>query len=171
MELAEPFIFETKETRHFLGAHISTNFIKNETAIVWQKLMPQLKSIQHRLSNKLYAIDQYPSDFNIATFKPEITYTKMACVEITGAIEQNELQVLSVPNSLFAVFTYTGTAANAGKAFHFIFTEWENNSNYCIDFSRPIICEMEANYNPTNEKETELIWIPIKTKNNAHSNK
>ncbi len=171
MKLARPNLIETQQIRFFIGSSADTDFIQNETVLIWKTLMPQLKNIQHRIGKKLFAIDCYPSNFSLADFHPAMLYTKMACVEISNNEPQFALQNISIPPSLFAVFKYTGTAANAGNVFAYIFNVWAKDTEYLIDFNRPLFCEMDASYNPTNENETELIWIPIKPKTNEHSKK
>jgi AraC family transcriptional regulator len=165
MEIKIQQIIETTEPRIFIGKNCITNFTKNDTPLLWQSFMPLVKDVPHQKSNHLFAIDTYPPAYNFEHFDPQINFTKWACVEIeTTANNTQALDILAIPPSMYAVFEYTGTAAEAGKAFDYILSDWMKNSPYSFDPTKPLFCEMNANYNPFNPKEKELIWIPIQLK-------
>ena len=74
-----------------------------------------------------------------------------------------ELETVTVPSGLYAVFTHKGDASTAAKTFEYIFTNWLPNSDYLLD-NRPhfeILGEKYKNNDPTSEEE---IWIPIQLK-------
>jgi AraC family transcriptional regulator len=165
MEIKIQQIIATTQVRIFIGKNCITNFTKNDTPLLWQSFMPMVKAIPHRINNHLFAIDTYPAAYSFEHFDPQINFTKWACVEIDAIQEKHQnMEILEVPASLFAVFEYTGTAAEAGKAFDYIFSDWMKKSPYAFDATRPFFCEMNANYNPVNPEEKELIWIPIQLK-------
>lgn len=165
MKLSEPEIVKTQAPKHLLGINRVCNLIKNDTAALWQSFMPCVKNIQNRKGTKLYAVDCYGKNFSIATFNPNLHFTKWACVEVYEPLINSErFENLRIEPSLFAVFSYIGLAKDASKAFEYIYQDWANESKFSIDFSKPIVCEMESNYNPNNATETEFIWIPIQPK-------
>jgi AraC family transcriptional regulator len=73
------------------------------------------------------------------------------------------MEVLELPEGLYAVFTYKGIPANAAPFFRSIFTEWLPASDYVLD-NRPHFEILGSLYQHNDPKSEETVWIPVKQK-------
>ena len=74
-----------------------------------------------------------------------------------------DMDMIEIPESIYAVFQYKGSQKNAHKAFRFIFGTWLPKSGYELD-NRPHFEILGAKYKQNSDDSEEEIWIPIKKK-------
>jgi AraC family transcriptional regulator len=137
------------------------SFHANKTGDLWRGFMPRRKEIQNNIGTELYSMQIYPPLF-FENFNPDTAFEKWAVVEVTDfdAIP-TEMESVTLPGGLYAVFLYKGAASDGAKTFQYILGAWLPNSGYRLDI-RPhfeILGEKYKNEDPDSEEE---IWIPIK---------
>ena len=113
---------ERKQTKH--GFHVIGE--------AWHALKSNLEAMKRKNEHTMYGVEDYSEDFC-----PEpLSFYYMAGVEVdadTALLPGMERKV--VPKAEYAVFTINGNNANGeiGRAFHYIYSIWLPNSEYCID--------------------------------------
>ncbi|MBG6111282.1 AraC family transcriptional regulator [Flavobacterium sp. CG_23.5] len=154
---------ETLPEKKLMGQRMTMSLSNNKTRELWQNFMPRRKEIQNYIGTNLYSMQIYDSLY-FNNFDPKTEFEKWATIEVTDFdIVPAELETVTVPSGLYAVFTHKGDASMAPKTFEYIFTNWLPNSDYLLD-NRPhfeILGEKYKNNDPTSEEE---IWIPIQLK-------
>ena len=154
---------ETLPEKKLMGQRMTMSLSNNKTRELWQNFMPRRKEIQNCIGTNLYSMQIYGSLY-FNNFDPNTEFEKWATIEVTDFdIVPAELETVTVPSGLYAVFTHKGDASTAAKTFEYIFTNWLPNSDYLLD-NRPhfeILGEKYKNNDPTSEEE---IWIPIQLK-------
>jgi AraC family transcriptional regulator len=73
------------------------------------------------------------------------------------------MEIIEIPEGLYAVFNYKGDQTNAVSFFNIIYTEWLPNSDYQLD-NRPQFEILGEKYKNNDTSSEEEIWIPIKKK-------
>ena len=131
---------------------------------LWSWFMPRRNSIPNRQGDDFFSVEIYPELF-FKIYKPENEFQKWAAVEVDGFSDiPEEMQCLTIPEGLYAVFTYKGTAENGKKAYDHIYLQWLPGSGYSLD-DRPHFAVMGKNYHKDDPESEEEIWIPV-IKNN-----
>jgi AraC family transcriptional regulator len=156
----EPRI-ENLAGKKLIGKRMVMSFHANKTGDLWRGFMPRRKEIQNNIGTELYSMQIYPPLF-FENFNPDTAFEKWAVVEVTDfdAIP-TEMESVTLPGGLYAVFLYKGAASDGAKTFQYILGAWLPNSGYRLDI-RPhfeILGEKYKNEDPDSEEE---IWIPIK---------
>ena len=136
----------------------------NQTAELWQSLMPRRKEIRNKLNTDLISIEVYDQNLDFKDFNLSTEFEKWAAVEVSAFEEIPEsMETLTLTGGLYAVFLYKGAANNFESTFRYIFVTWLPASEFVLD-NRPhfeIMGEKYKGNDPTSEEE---IWIPIKLK-------
>ncbi len=155
--------FENIASKIIVGKHLTMSFSQNKTGLLWQSFMPHRAKIKHKTDASFYSLEVYPDGFFDA-FNPARQFEKWAGVEVQ-TIEQipDEMEVLSIPPGLYAVFTHHGPASTGSKTYQYIFGEWLPASEYVID-NRPHFALMTEKYKHDQEDSEEDIYIPVKLK-------
>jgi len=150
----------TLESHQLVGMSLKMSLTNNKTFQLWSKFGPRIKEIKNRVSNDKFSLQVYnPNHFK--NFNPKIEFVKWAAVAVT-TLDQvpNGLESFFLEGGLYAVFDYKG-AANDGRIFRYIYSQWIPNSDYTLD-QRPhfeLLGEKYKNNDPNSEEE---IWIPIR---------
>ena len=155
---------ETLTEKKLVGKRMTMSLSNNKTRELWQSFMRRRKEIQNNIGQDLYSVQVHnPGYFD--NFNPGREFTKWATTEVTDFDHvPTEMETLTLPGGLYAVFFHRGDASAGPKIFQFIFETWLPNSDYLLD-NRPhfeILGEKYKNNDPTSEEE---IWIPIRPKN------
>ncbi|WP_375558988.1 GyrI-like domain-containing protein [Bernardetia sp. OM2101] len=148
--------------KKLMGQSIKMSLSNDKTMELWQRFMPQKKTIQNSIGTDLYSIQIYDDALDFKDFNPTTEFIKCAMIEVTDFenIPQNmESKVLE--GGLYAIFLYKGLPKDFPKMAHYIFGVWLPNSDYQLD-QREHFEVLGEKYNPTNENSEEEIWIPIK---------
>lgn len=153
---------EQLASKRFIGFSIKTSLANDQTAKVWQQLIPRLKEVKNLVSSDLFSLQVY--DFkNFNNFSPTTEFTKHALIEVRNfdfipvQFEQFELVA-----GKYAVFLHQGTSSEFPKTAQYIYAEWLPNSEYKID-DRPHFEVLGDNYKGhENTESEEEVWIPIK---------
>ena len=154
---------ETLTERKLIGKSMTMSLAKNRTGELWKSFMPRRSEITNTVSSDLYAVQLYdPSYFD--NFDLNNEFTKWATLEVKDfSTVPDEMETLTLPSGLYAVFLHRGPASTGPKTFRYIFGTWIPNSIYILD-NRPhfeLLGEAYKNEDPTSEEE---IWIPIRPK-------
>ena len=139
------------------------SFAENKTFELWRDFMPERKYISKSIGRDLYSVEIYDSLF-FAPFQPGKEFEKWAAVEVTD--QENlppNMEALTLPGGLYAVFLYKGAASEAFHTYRYIFESWLPSSAYALD-DRPHFALMGANYKKDHPSSEEEIWIPVKPK-------
>ncbi|WP_316632969.1 GyrI-like domain-containing protein [uncultured Flavobacterium sp.] len=154
---------KTLTEKKLIGKYIDMSFIENKTFQLWNGFMPRRKEIKNTINSNLYSLEVFPVG-HFDNFEPGNTFEKWAAVEVSNFDEiPSEMEILVIPNGLYATFIHKGPASEGHKTYHSIFVEWLPNSDYTID-ERPHFAVMDEKYKKDDPNSEEEIWIPIKNK-------
>ncbi len=134
----------------------------NKTQKLWQGFMPQIGQIQNRSRPELFSIEVYEDISFFEHFDLNNTFEKWAAVPVAGLNRiPNAMELLEIPEGLYAVFLYKGRASEAPKTYAYIFGTWIPNSGYLLD-NRPHFAIMGENYKNEDPESEEELWIPLR---------
>ncbi len=153
----------TISPQKLVGHSRKMSMAQDQTRSLFQGFMPNRNSILGRTNAWIYDLRIYPEDLDFADFKPTTEFTKWAAVAVSNDHqEQDGFKTILIPGGLYACFYHRGTAADAPRAFGYIFREWLPTSGYSLD-NRPHFETMpEGFYDPSSPDAEEQIWIPLK---------
>lgn len=152
------------QPKKLVGRKKRMSMSANQTAELWQFLMPRRKEIRNKLNSDLFSVQIFDSETEFGDFTPETEFEKWAAVEVSDYEEIPEgLEILEIPGGLYAVFDYKGAASNFAPMFQFIFGEWIPASDYEID-KRPHFDVLGEKYKGNDPNSEEEIWVPVRRK-------
>ena len=158
----QPQLIHSKE-RRLIGKRTRMSFNDNRTLDLWRSFMPKRKEIINKLNENFYSIEIYDSSF-FKSFNPEADFEKWAAIEVGDFVEvPKELETITIPEGLYAVFIHKGPASEGYKTFKFIFENWLPASGYEVDH-RPHFGIMGEKYKQDDPDSEEELWIPIVVK-------
>jgi len=158
----EPKIEFLKEKK-FIGKSLKMSFADNKTFELWREFMPHRKQIKDNVGVELFSIEVYPEGF-FESFDPAKKFEKWAAVEVADFENiPDEMEILTSPEGLYAVFIYKGNSSE-GAIFHRnIFQNWLPNSEFLLA-ARPHFAVMGEKYKNDSDDSEEEIFIPVKIK-------
>ena len=159
MELRLEILTEKK----LAGLKTEMSFANNKTRELWQRFMPRRAELINSVGADLYSLEIYPPDF-FKHFNPTSVFEKWAAIEVS-AFDQvpANMNVITVPGGLYAIFIHKGPASDAVKTYQYIFSTWMPKSNFEID-DRPHFALMGSKYKNEDPDSEEEIWIPVRRK-------
>ena len=147
-----------------IGKKVRMNFLNNQTQALWQTFMPRKKDIQNTIGTELYSVEVYDSLSYFDSFSPATEFDKWAAVKVTNMTSvPEEMEALTIPAGLYAVFPFKGMASEAQAMYQFILGTWIPNSIYELDH-RPHFAVMGEKYKNNDPDSEEELWIPIQSK-------
>jgi AraC family transcriptional regulator len=150
----------TMEAKTLVGHRLSMSVANFRVAQLWRSFSPRVGEIKARLGEERYSVNVYELDYFIR-FQPTKEYDKWAAVQVSDISNiPNDMEVLILPEGLYAVFHYVGLSSD-NSIFQEIYGTWLPASDYELD-DRPhfeVLGEKYKNNDPSSEEE---IWIPIK---------
>jgi AraC family transcriptional regulator len=154
---------ETLTEKKLIGKRMIMSFSENKTFELWRSFMSRRKEIKNNIGTELYSIEVYaPLYFN--NFNPNAEFEKWAAIEVTDLETiPNEMETITLPDGLYAVFVHKGPASTGPKTYQYIFGTWLPNSDFLLD-NRPHFARMGEKYKNEDPNSEEEIWIPIKAK-------
>jgi AraC family transcriptional regulator len=154
---------ENTGQKKLIGKRMKMSLANDKTWELWHSFMTRRKEIINAAGEDLFNVKFYDPNY-LDRFNPDGEFDKMAAIEVTDiAAIPDGMESVTIPNGLYAVFTYKGAANEGAKAFQYIFGTWLPNSGYVLD-NRPhfdLLGEKYKNDDPDSEEE---LWIPIKLK-------
>jgi len=125
--------------------------------------MPRRREIKNTVGLELYSIEVY-KPFYFDNFNPAAEFDKWAAVEVTdfNSIPE-EMETLTMPIGLYAVFIHKGPASAGPETYRYILGTWLPNSDFILD-TRPHFAVMGEKYKNEDPDSEEEFWIPIKRK-------
>lgn len=154
---------ENFSEKKLIGKKVIMSFAENRTYELWSSFMPQRKAINDTVNNDLISLEVYPPHF-FDHFDPQNLFEKWAAVEVNTFQNIPEgMELLIIPDGLYAVFIHYGLSNKAATTYDLIFKEWLPKNNYTID-TRPHFAVMGSRYKNEDPSSEEEIWIPIKKK-------
>jgi len=158
----EPRI-ETLTEKKLVGKRMMMSFSKNKTYELWRSFMPGRKEIENSIGSELYSIEIYtPSYFD--NFNHDVEFEKWAAIEVKNfQTIPDEMETITLPDGLYAVFIHKGAASTGPKTYQNIFGNWLPKSDFILD-NRPHFAIMGEKYKYEDPDSEEEIWIPIKPK-------
>ena len=158
----EPKIEKLSEKK-LVGKRMIMSFSKNKTYELWRNFMPRRKEIKNNISTELYSIELYTELF-FNNFNPDAEFEKLAAIEVADFLTiPDEMETITLPDGLYAVFIHKGPASAGQKTYQYIFETWLPNSDFLLD-NRPHFAIMGEKYKNEDPNSEEEIWIPIKRK-------
>lgn len=152
---------EKSPEKTFIGKKVKMSFTENKTGELWSSFMPQKKKIKNVNGEELFSIEVYPSTF-FENFNPATEFEKWAAVEVLNFTEiPEEMETLTSPEGLYAIFTHKGSPAEVPQTYQYILQQWLPNSEYSLD-NRPHFAVMGKKYNNNSTDSEEELWIPVK---------
>lgn len=145
------------------GKHLIMSLADNKTGILWQSFMPRRSEISNSVGKDLYSLQLYPLTYFL-NFNPATMFEKWAAVEVSSFDNLPvDIDTLTIPPGLYAVFIHIGGPATGPKTFQQIFGNWLPSSGYTLD-NRPHFELLGAKYKNDDPASEEEIWIPVKAK-------
>ncbi len=143
----------------FIGYNLELSFSDYRIFELWQRFMPHRSAMEYVIGTDLYNVQRNPEGYD---FNPQTAFKKWACrpVSALGNIPEG-MEVLDIPEGLYAVFHYKGNPSQASVFFKQIYTVWLPSSGYVWE-NRPQFEVLGKGYNPTSDDSEELIYIPIR---------
>lgn len=155
---------KTLSPKTLVGISMKMSLAENKTFQLWNSFMQRRKEIKNRLSEDFFSIQVYDSLNYFQTFNLSAEFLKWAAVEISDeSTKPAGMDILHLPEGLYAVFIHKGGPQTAHMTFQYIFQQWLPKSDYNLDH-RPhfeVLGEKYKNDDPDSEEE---IWIPVKAK-------
>ena len=149
------------ESTAFVGMRTSMSLVQNKTPELWRGFSGFLIKNNIQAEEK-YSVNIYPENY-FQAFSPNAVFEKWAGItEVDSKGVSDELETLTIPSGLYAVFHYVGSSADP-SIFQYIFNEWLPQSNYQLDH-RPHFEVLGSKYKNNDATSEEDIWIPIREK-------
>ncbi|PCI32604.1 MAG: GyrI-like domain-containing protein [Flavobacteriaceae bacterium] len=154
-----PAILQLSEKK-LIGSPLKMSLIHNKTTSLWRGFMHLKAGISHPISENLFSLQVYPSDY-FTPFSPAKEFVKWAAVEVAHFdLIPDQMESFVLKEGLYAVFNYCGSSENTA-IFEAIFSQWLPASEYQLDH-RPHFEILGKKYKNKDENSEEQIWIPIK---------
>lgn len=151
---------EQISSKHIVGCKHTMSFTADTTRELFQSFMPRRMNIPNRNNSEILCVQNYPEGF-FRNFNPTTPFEKWAAVEVTDFSASPEgMEIMTIPEGLYAVFLFKGRPSEADSFFRNIFMNWFPASQYELDV-RPhfdILGEKYKNDSPESEEE---VWIPV----------
>ncbi len=137
------------------------SFAEDKTPTLWKTFSPLIKNISHRDGNEKFSVQVYPNADFFTQFKITNTFKKYAGVKVLShELTNNDLELLIIPEGLYAEFDYIGKPSLANDTYRYIFYDWLPSSPYQLD-SRPHLAIMSEKYKGEVDDSEEKLLIPI----------
>ena len=157
-------IIKSTPKKLLVGHCLEVNLGNQQQQKLWSGFMPNKKHIQHTLSKELFSVEVYKDDLTPSQIDFKTTIQKWAAVEVSSFEDLPlGMQMLEIPEGLYAVFIYKGLPADAADFFSEVYHEWFPSSPYTLDH-RPHFEVMSTMYQNNHPDSEEEIWVPIKLK-------
>jgi len=154
---------ETLNEKKLVGKRMRMSFSQNKTFELWRGFMPRRKEITNNIGSELYSLEVYDSLF-FNHFTPDKEFEKWAAVEVTNFDAlPHDMETLTVPRGIYAVFLHKGPASEGEKTYLYIFETWLPGSDFVLD-NRPHFAVMGKKYKEDDPASEEEIWIPVQQK-------
>jgi AraC family transcriptional regulator len=159
--------FEILAEKKLIGRRIKMSFSNNKTADLWRSFMPGRKEICNTVGSELFSLEVYDPLF-FDKFNPEKEFDKWAAIEVKDFYTvPEEMETITLPCGLYAVFIHKGPASAGPKTYEYIFRTWLPGSDFLLD-NRPHFAVMGEKYKKEDPDSEEEVWIPIKSKNKVN---
>jgi AraC family transcriptional regulator len=156
----------TLPEKKLVGQRIRMSFSNNKTGELWRSFMARRKEIKNNVGPELYSVEVYGPQF-FDKFDPAREFDKWAAVEVADYdAVPDEMETLTSPAGLYAIFLYKGPSSAAQKTYEYIFGTWLPGSDFLLD-DRPHFAIMGDKYKNEDPGSEEELCIPIKPQNNA----
>lgn len=150
-------IFKEKK---LVGQRMKMSLTDNKTAELWKRFMPRRNEIQAQVSNDLYCIQVYDSQY-FAQFDTASSFEKWAAREVADFVAiPAEMETFVIEAGQYAVFDYKGSSLDF-RIFEYIFGTWLPHSTYKLD-NRPHFQVLGEKYKNADPESEEEIWIPVR---------
>lgn len=160
MEVLVKNLSETK----LVGRRVTMSFSENKTPALWRSFGPRKDEIAYKTDTNLYSVEIFhdPNFFN--PFNPTRFFEKWAAVQVTHFEDVPEgMETLTIPQGLYAVFSYKGKGSEAAKTYQYVLSTWLPASDYKLD-NRPHFALMGSKYKNEHPDSEEELWFPISKK-------
>lgn len=147
---------------HLVGKRLNMSFANNKTRELWQSFMPKRSEINNIIGVEHYSVEVYGDITFFRQFDPNREFEKWAAVKVSDTDSvPDEMEVLTLPEGLYAVFLYKGRAIEASQTYRYIYGTWIPDSEYELD-NRPHFALMGEKYKNDDPESEEELWIPVR---------
>ncbi len=149
--------------KKLVGMRQTMTFATMNPAILWSAFMTRKREIPLMVGTDLYSLEVYPHNF-FQSMSSTAEFDKWAAVEVSeNQSVPDGMEMLVLPDGLYAVFVHYGPASEAKATYDAIFRTWLPASDYRID-ERPHFAVMGDKYRHNDPQSEEEIWIPVRSK-------
>ncbi len=154
---------ETLKEKKLVGKRIKMSFSDRKTYELWKSFMLGRKEIRNNIGADLYSIEVYEPHY-FDNFDPDALFDELAAIEVTDFDNvPDNMEKITLPDGLYAVFLHRGPANEGIKTYRYIFGTWLPDSDFVLDH-RPHFAVMGERYKNDDPDSEEEIWIPVKSK-------
>jgi len=154
--------FETSEEKKLAGKRKRMSFNNHNPHELWKSFMPRRKEIKNTKGTSLFSLEVYDSPLFFRNFNTDTEFDKWAAVEVENFDDiPDDMEMMTLPAGLYAVFIHRGPAYEAKITYDYIFKTWLPDSGFELDF-RPHCAVMGDKYKNDDPESEEEIWIPVK---------
>lgn len=154
---------ESLTEKKLIGKRVRMSFSDNRTYELWRSFMPARKEIKNNIGSDLYSVEVYDPDFFV-NFNPVRIFEKLAAIEVTDFdTVPDDMETITLPKGLYAVFLHKGAASDGPKTYQYIFGTWLPEADFILD-NRPHLAIMGEKYKNEDPDSEEEIWIPVEPK-------
>lgn len=144
------------------GICLPMTFIADRTPELWRTFMPRRNELTNAQGTDLYSIMVFDAEPNFKQFNPATAFQKWAARPVAQSdLLPQGMQHFVIPAGEYAVFHYTGRAADVADTYRYIFTEWLPANGHETDH-RPHIQIMGEKYKNNDPTSEEDLWIPVR---------
>ncbi|WP_027086600.1 AraC family transcriptional regulator [Cohnella panacarvi] len=142
-----------------VGMKVETKMADDKIPELWQKFIPRMNEIKHRMNNyDMYGISEYSDNY------VDEWFTYWACVPVEHVDDiPAGMEIKTVSSAQYVVVTHKGKLDSMGNAFDYIHTSWLQNSGYELAESDGFELYGERFLGGDNEDSETDIYIAIKS--------
>jgi AraC family transcriptional regulator len=153
---------ETTSEKKMVGMRVRMSFANVKTFEIWQRFQPRRKEIHNIINKNLYSLEVYDDETFFVHFDPTKSFYKWAAVEVSDFESvPHEMETLTIPAGLYAVFIHQGVQSEGEQTYRYIFETWLPKSEFVLDH-QPHFAVMGESYKPNDPSSIEEIWVPVK---------
>ncbi|MGZ9584016.1 GyrI-like domain-containing protein [Paenibacillus marinisediminis] len=144
-----------------MACEVTLSEVQSERSTI--NLAERFMSRKEEISNvintrEVFGVSTDPEDYNPDTDKFEY----FIGVEVNSTNEiPNDMVYREVPRNEYVVFTFKGSADNAGQVHNYLYTNWLKNNEYQLSGSYNVEVYDERFKGPFSEESVTDIYFPI----------
>lgn len=152
---------ETVSQRTLTGLRIRMSFSEDRTSELWRNFRMRLAEFVDPAETELFSVRIYDRGTLFDRVSPDMKFDKWAAIEMRGSAVPEGLEMITLPEGDYAVFSHRGLPSTAPQTFRYIYSQWLPSSGSVVD-DKPHFEILPKGWEPTDPNAEETIWLPIK---------